>query len=183
MILAARTLTLKNGQLCTLGSPRPADAEDMIEHMKTTAGETDFLMRYPDEFTMTVEEVISLINRLLAAPRELMILAEVNGELAGSCSLFANGNKSRCFHRCTFGIALCRKFWDLGIGSAMMDCLLEKAAEFGFEQAELEVRVRNERAIALYSKKGFMEIGRLPHAVRHRDGTYDDDIMMVKMLK
>lgn len=182
MILAARTFTMKDGRLCTLRSPLPSDAENLIRYLKTTADETTFLNRYADEYTLTVEEEIKILNRLLAAPRDLMILAEVEGELAGACSFFACSNKSRCAHRCTFGIAILRKFWNRGIGSAMFDCMLEKAAEYGYEQAELEVRVRNERALALYRKKGFTEIGRLPRAVRHRDGTYDDDMMMIRML-
>ena len=182
MILAARTITLKDGRLCVLRSPLPSDAENIIRYLKTTAEETPFLNRYADEYTMTKEDAIRLIERLLAAPRDLLLLAEVDGEMAGASSFFSCSNKSRCAHRCTIGIAILRKFWDRGIGSAMMDCMLEKAAEYGYEQAELEVRARNERAIALYRKKGFTAIGHLPHAVRHRDGTYDDDLMMIRLL-
>ena len=183
MILAPYTVSLKNGSCCTIRSPRASDAEKLLDHLKTTAEETPFLSRYADEYTMTEEEEIKLLNRILAAPRDLMILAEVNGEIAGVCSFFACSARSRTRHRCTFGIAILKKYWNLGIGSAMFDCMLKKAAEYGFEQAELEVRARNERALALYRKKGFTEVGRIPRAAKHRDGTYDDDLIMICELK
>lgn len=47
---------------------------------------------------------------------------------------------------------------------------------------EPDVVSRNERAIALYEKMGFVRTGIKPDAMKHKDGTYDDDIMMVKKL-
>ena len=111
-----------------------------------------------------------------------MIIAEVDGEIAGNCSFSPVGRKTRVRHRCVIGIALYEKYWGLGIGKALLELLLEKAAECEYEQAELDVVSRNERAIALYEGFGFTEVGSRPHAMKHKDGTYDDDIIMVKQL-
>ena len=182
MIIDDRQITLKDGRPCILRSPRESDAQALAEYMKITARETDFLTKYPDEVTITPEEEREYLRKMAAAPRQAMILAEVDGRLAGNCSFHPVGNRSRSSHRCTIGIALYEEFWGLGIGSSMFDLLLEEAAKCGFEQAELEVRARNYRAIALYKKKGFAETGRIPRAAKYRDGTYDDNLVMVKLL-
>ncbi len=47
---------------------------------------------------------------------------------------------------------------------------------------ELTVFSNNDNAIRLYKSLGFVETGRLPNASRYDDGTYSDDIFMVKEL-
>ena len=52
----------------------------------------------------------------------------------------------------------------------------------GFTQVELGVFADNERAIGLYRKLGFTEMGRIPKAFCLKDGTYRDEAQMVKFL-
>lgn len=47
-----------------------------------------------------------------------------------------------------------------GLGSLLLDRVLARAAERGVRNLYLEVRVSNERAAALYERRGFQEIGR-----------------------
>lgn len=86
-------------------------------------------------------------------------------------------------HRCSVGIALCQRAWGLGIGTALLELLITKAAECGYEQMEFDVVSRNVRAIHLYEKMGFIKCGIRPNAIRHKDGMYDDDIIMVKQFE
>ena len=117
-----------------------------------------------------------------AAERQTLIVAEVEGEIAGSCGLHTAGKYERLRHRCSIGISLKRKFWGLGIGTVMMQQLLETAASLGYEQMELEVVGDNHSAIALYKKLGFTETGRLPDAMKRDDGSYCDNILMMRKL-
>lgn len=50
-------------------------------------------------------------------------------------------------------------FRRLGIGTRLMDAVLERARELNAERATLEVRVSNESAIRLYEKFGFNVAG------------------------
>ena len=52
----------------------------------------------------------------------------------------------------------------------------------GFEQLELGVYSDNSRAIHLYEKFGFERYGIQPRAFKLKDGTFRDEIIMVKML-
>jgi ribosomal-protein-alanine N-acetyltransferase len=47
-----------------------------------------------------------------------------------------------------------------GIGSALMECLLDWARERGYRALHLEVRAGNLPAIALYRRFGFVQTGR-----------------------
>ena len=111
-----------------------------------------------------------------------MIIAEIDGKVVGNCSFSPIGPKMRIRHRCSIGIALYENVWGLGIGTALLAILIENAIECGYEQMELDVVSRNDRAIKLYEKMGFVKCGNKPKAMKHKDGTYDDEIMMVKQL-
>lgn len=182
MFIEARSILLKNGKNCVLRSPQTRDAEKLIEYMKKTAEESTFLLRYPEEVTTTVEDEVYFIRGMNESPDSFMMLAEVDGRLVGNCSVSALGSRIRMKHRCNIAIALYEEFCGQGIGKEMMMRLLDEAKNMGFEQAELEVVARNERAIALYQKLGFEQIGCIPRAMRHKDGSYDELIMMVKVL-
>ena len=183
MIFEARTITLKDGRTCTLRPAQPEDAADLIEYMTKTAGETEFVLRYPDEVNFTEEREREILESILNDPGQVMMAGIVNGRLAGNCSISGLGGKRKIRHRCSLAITLYREFWGLGIGSAMIGYLTELAGWIGFEQIDLEVVADNTRARALYRKCGFEESGRRTRALKFADGTYHDEILMTRILK
>ncbi len=182
MIIKDKEILLKNGQRCILRSPKLDDAEQLIEYLKISADETDFLLRYPEEVTITVEKEKDILQWFIESKRDLMIIAEIDGKIVGTCSLSSIGQKIRVRHRCSIGIALYENVWGLGIGTALLSLLIENAIKNGYEQMELDVVSRNDRAIRLYEKMGFVKCGDKPKAMKHKNGTYDDLIIMVKLL-
>ena len=175
-------ITLKDGRTCVLRPTSPEYAEQMIEYMKKTAGETPFLLRYPDEVNYTVEGERELLGRILEDPGQAMMMALVDGQVAGNCSISGHGPKRKVLHRCSMAIALYEEYWGLGIGSAMIGYLAELARQIGFEQMDLEVVADNTRAQALYRKCGFVETGRRLRALKFDDGTYHDELLMTRLL-
>ena len=173
-----KSITLKDGRNCQLRPTTSEYAAEMIEYMKKTTGETPFLLRYPDEINYTLEHEKEILDRLYADPNGAMMLASVDGEIAGNCQFRGDVNKRKLKHRCSMAIALCEEYWGLGIGTAMIEYLKELAKQRGFEQMDLEVVADNVRAQALYKKCGFIESGRRHHALKFDDGSYHDDIIM-----
>ncbi|HZD04918.1 MAG TPA: ribosomal protein S18-alanine N-acetyltransferase, partial [Longimicrobiales bacterium] len=57
-------------------------------------------------------------------------------------------------------LAVRREHRGRGFGSRLLDRVLERARELGIRNLYLEVRVSNERAVGLYERRGFLEIGR-----------------------
>lgn len=169
-----RKIRLKDGSYATLRSAREEDAAQLLQYLKTTAGETAFLTREPEEVTMTLEKEKAFIKKVEDGERELMLLAFVDGQHAGNCSLTPAGSFLRYRHRCVVTIALYQEFWGLGLGRQMLELVLKEAKNRGFEQAELEVADGNDRAIALYESLGFRRFGTLPRNMKYADGSYRD---------
>ena len=177
-----RTITLKDGRSCTLRPTHPDDAAEMITYLKMISEETRFVLRTPEEVTFTLEQEQNILGQLLEDPGSVMMLAEVEGQVAGNCSISGMGYKSRIRHRCSMAIALKKDYWNLGIGYGMITYLTELAKQIGFEQMELEVVADNVRGKKLYEKCGFTETGMRMRAMKYEDGTYADEIVMIKLL-
>ena len=182
MRFSERTITLKDGRTCVLCPTTPAYAAEMIDYMKVTAAETPFLLRNPEEVRFTLEQEERLLGSILEDPRSVMMLALVDGQVAGNCSINGMGGKRRILHRCSLAIALKKAYWGQGMGTAMIQYLTELAESIGYEQIELEVVDGNLSGKALYTKCGFVETGRHLRALKYDDGSYRDEIIMCKIL-
>ena len=182
MIFEEKRIILKDGREAFLRTPEPCEGEQQLALMKTVSGETDFLVRYPEEWDIPVEKEVSWINSARNSPNELVIAAYADGELAGNCSIsFRMGKKAG--HRAGIGIALLEKFWNLGIGSALFREMISAAEKRGTEILELEFVEGNNRARHLYEKFGFCIVGEKPKAFKLKDGTYRSEFLMQKYLK
>jgi len=56
MIFEDKPITLKDGRTAILKSPCVEDAEKLLNYIKTSCGETEYLARYPEEWNTTVEQ-------------------------------------------------------------------------------------------------------------------------------
>ena len=177
-----RKIIMKDGSTCVLRPNGPDLAAEMIEYMKLTAGETEYLLRYPDEVHFTLEKEQEILSWIMEDPGHVMMAALVDGKVAGNASFSGIGDKRKILHRCSLAIALYKEYWGLGIGTAMIGYLTELARQIGYEQMDLEVVAENENALALYRKCGFVESGRRVHALKFDDGSYHDEILMYKKL-
>lgn len=182
MRFSERTVTLKDGRTCLLCPTYPEYAADMVEYLKATAAETPFLLRNPDEVNYTLEREKEILGNLLESEYSVMMVAVVDGKVAGNCSLSGMGDKRRIRHRCSLAIALKKAYWNLGIGTAMIQYLEELARQIGYEQIELEVVDGNDTAKHLYEKCGFVETGKHVRALKYDDGSYRDEFIMSKVL-
>lgn len=181
MIYEARTFRLKDGQVALFRSPVLADAAQMLEYLKTTAGETEFVIRYPEGCTESEAQETKFLQSIIDSPINLMIVCEINGQIAGSCQLALHGRiKTR--HRAGIAIALKREFWGPGIGTSMLEEMIRIAKEYHIIQLELEVIQGNVRAMALYQKMGFDVVAAKPDAIRLKDGTLLDEYIMMKKI-
>ena len=165
-----------------LRSAEGTDAEALIEYLKVTTSETPYLIREPEEVTITLEQEKHFIESKIDAERELMLVATIDGKHVGNCSLMGIAPYKRYAHRCEVAIALYQEYCGCGIGTAMMETMLEVAKNLGYEQAELEVISDNVNAIELYKKLGFEKYGSFPNNMKYSDGTYANADWMMKRL-
>ena len=137
----------------------PRDAEALLLHVRTVGGETDFLSFGKDSFNISIEREARFINRFITSGRDYMIVALDGDKIVGNASL--EGNKiERYKHRSTLSITVLKDYWGVGIGAELMKQLIDFARVREIKVISLEVRCDNERAIGLYKRFGFEEIGR-----------------------
>ena len=182
MVFEERSLKDKLGRTIVLRNARSEDAEDLIRYLKTTSAETPYLIREPEEITMTETKEKQFIQAKIDAERELMLVAFLDGKHIGNCSLMSIAPYKRYNHRCEVAIALYKEYCGCGIGKAMLQIVLDVAKKVGYEQAELEVVAENKDAIHLYEKLGFEKYGTFPDSMKFADGSYMDAYWMMKRL-
>lgn len=171
-----------NGHTLLIRNPEKSDARMMLDYLKETSEETRFLVREPEEITITMEEEYRFIDNQNESEDSLMLLGFLDGEYAGNCALMRN-SRSRFRHRANVCIALYQKYTGKGIGTAMLGKMIQIATDIGLEQLELEVVADNQRALSLYQKMGFEIFGTFPHNMKYKDGTYADMHWMMKRIE
>ena len=181
MLFPEKSVVLKNGQTAVLRSPRVEEAAEMLEYLRDVAEETHFILREPEECTETFEQEAAFLESINASGGSVMIVCEVNGEIAGNCQLSLK-KRLKVRHRASVAIALRKKYWGLGIGTVFFREMIGVAREHGVEQIELEFIEGNDRARGLYEKMGFRIYGECPDAIRLKDGTSLKEYMMLLKL-
>ena len=181
MLFFEKKVCLKDGKEALLRSPTRDDAEALIAYLKATAGETDFLLRAPNEVTVTKEQEISFLESVNASSRSVMICAFLNDELAGNCQL-SSVDRKKVAHVGEIALAIRKPYWGLGLGTVFMREMEETAKGLGITRLELEVIEGNERAMSLYAKCGFQTYALRSDAFCLSGGKFVNGILMEKRL-
>ena len=184
MVIDDVKLLLKDGREAVLRSPREEDVESTLEYLYVSAGETEYILRYPEECgKYTAEGEKKLFEQKNASPNEAMLMCVVDGRVIGNCEIsFYRGMKTK--HRATVAIALISEFWNQGIGTKMFEEMIRLAEEREeVMQMELEFVEGNTRARHLYEKMGFRIAGVHPNAIRLKDGRLLNNYLMIREME
>lgn len=173
-----KTIILKDGRTCVLRSGTERDGHALLDVFIQTHTQTDFLIDYPEEITMTVEQEIQFLKEKSESEKEIALLAELDGNVIGSAGIWCIRDREKLRHRAGFGISILDAYWGAGIGRAMTEACIECAMSAGYSQLELDVLAENEKAIALYRSVGFTEYGRNPRGINLRGSGYRELVLM-----
>lgn len=182
MKIEPRTFTLPSGEVLTVRSVSAADAETYCKFKNTTYRETHFLARDPEEGHYELEKVRNGLAACEESPVNFEVGVFDGEEQVGGVGVCCVKNAMKTRHRAVMGISIEQKYWGCGLGSYLIQLAIDQTRANGFEQLELGVYSDNARAIHLYEKVGFERYGIQPRAFKLKDGTYRDEIIMVKML-
>lgn len=161
-----QTIQLKDGRFCTLRNGTARDGAAVYENFNLTHGQTDFLLSYPEENSMTAEQEAQFLQEKTESQREIELVAEIGGQIVGTAGIEQVGAKEKVRHRAEFGISVDQKYWGLGVGRALTEACAACAKKAGYAQLELNAVAENERALRLYESVGFVEFGRNPRGFR-----------------
>jgi putative acetyltransferase len=134
-------------------------------------------MPYTDEDTWRAR----LTESCAPGKTDLLLCAELDGKVVGSCGLHPVGLQVRRRHAWVLGISVLPEAQGCGVGSALMAAMCDYADRWvGALRLELTVYVDNAKALALYRKFGFVVEGTFKGYVL-RDGVYVDAHAMARL--
>jgi RimJ/RimL family protein N-acetyltransferase len=184
MVIDSFEFELKDGRIATVRSPKEEDSKAMLEYLYKAAGETEFIIRYPEEWEgFTVEEEKAVIERINNSDNQIMLVCFVDGNIAGNCNI-SWGSYIKTRHRASVAIVLLQEYWNQGIGTRLFKELIKIAENNKYiTQLELGFIEGNTRARALYEKMGFRIVSANINAFRFKDGTLRNEYIMIRDIK
>ena len=157
-----------------------SDARAILALMKEVTAETPYLVSGSGGDSLTVERQKDRLLQYIDSTNSVFLVAEVDDQIVGVANLsnYANPKES---HVAELGISVVKEYWGYGIGTHLVEELLHFAKHSDLKVISLEVVMENQRAIRMYHKFGFQEVGRLSYRLFH-NYRYYDTIIMEKIL-
>ena len=177
--------TLKNGKKITIRQAELNDAEALLRYAEEIFKDDKFLLTTRQEIAeyLTVEKQKERIEKYLNKSGKIILIAEVDGVVAGASDV-DNGGKKRRQHVGRVGMSVLKEYRGIGCGTALLQSIIKWAKEDKvIEKLSLEVFASNANAIGLYKKLGFREQGRAPRELKINEDEYVDMILMYKFVK
>lgn len=173
---------LKNGETITIRRAHKGDQGAYAAVANACYLETRFLSRCANDEPLSAEKLLYFIEDVEKSNKEILLLAVYKDTVVGYGQITSCLNREKMKHKCDLDISILKRYWNLGIGTSLMNSLIVFSRFAGYEQINLSVASDNERAIRLYKKLGFQITGKEVHAMKHSYGDYSDFVFMTKFL-
>lgn len=111
-----------------------------------------------------------------------VLVAEVDGQVVGFGSLNVFNPRKAYDHVADFSLYIERSWRGKGVGSRLLQALIERARRIGYHKLVLSAFPFNQGGLALYQKFGFRTVG-LYKEQGLLDGRWVDTIIMEKLLR
>lgn len=170
----------KDGRQVILRTLRWEDLDDCLDLINSLVTERADIVRKTK--VVREDEIAWLASALGRMERReiVYVAAEVDGKVIGNSEI---GNRQGGYdkHVGSLGIAIKKGFRNIGIGTQMMNALINEGREMGLKVLTLTAFANNRRAIHVYEKLGFQKTGKIPMKFFKR-GKYIDEVIMTLML-
>ena len=160
----------------------PGDAVELVTFLNRVSLETDFTSLDGDGILLTGEEMEVFLNKQASSDNQISLLAFLNGKIAGLVNITADQRK-RVRHIGDLFIVIGKRYWNNGLGSLLIEEAIEWAQASGIlRRLQLTVQTRNQAAIHLYQKHGFIIEGRQERGAYIEEGEFIDVYLMGKLI-
>lgn len=180
----SKRVNLKSGREVLLRYARVEDAEKLVAFINPIVQEPARILLNVLQTLEGEEAYLKDMASNMEKEDALKLFAtiSVNGieEIVGVVDVDRGRYKQR--HLGTLGLSIRKDFRGEGLGRVLIEEVLMQAKTImKLEMVTLGVDAENPAAVALYTKMGFQEYGRLPRAILQQ-GVYEDEILMYRMI-
>jgi len=160
----------------------PSDAAELVTFLNRVSVETDFTSLDGDGILLTSEEMAIFLNKQASWDNQITLLAFLNDKIAGIVNITADQRK-RVRHIGDLFIVIGKKYWNNGLGSLLLEEVVEWAqASDILRRLQLTVQTRNQAAVHLYQKHGFVIEGRQERGAYIEEGDFIDVYLMGRLI-
>ena len=160
----------------------PGDAVELVTFLNRVSLETDFTSLDGDGTLLTGEEMEVFLNKQASWDNQITLLAFLNGKIAGLVNITADQRK-RVRHIGDLFIVIGKRYWNNGLGSLLLEEAIEWAQASGIlRRLQLTVQTRNQAAVHLYQKHGFVIEGRQERGAYIEEGDFIDVYLMGRLI-
>ena len=160
----------------------PKDAAELVAFLNRVSLETDFTSLDGDGILLTSEEMEIFLNKQASSDNQITLLAFLNDKIAGIVNITADQRK-RVRHIGDLFIVIGKRYWNNGLGSLLLEEAIEWAQASGvLRRLQLTVQTRNQAAIHLYQKHGFIIEGRQERGAYIEEGEFIDVYLMGRLI-
>ena len=161
---------------------QPEDADSLAETLKMLQEESDFLTRDSNSSAMSQEQVRDFILQQGQKNNAICLVAKVGERVLGLLNVAGN-DFSGTDHIGEIFIAVRAAYQGYGIGSYLMEALIDWAENTSqMRRLELDVQVRNTKAVHLYQKFGFAIEGTKKRGAKTKNGEFLDVYAMARLM-
>ena len=164
----------RDGRQWTLRPARPTDGRALARLFADVRREGRWLITSPGAVSEPSEAY--WISEMIRAAEHLTLVAEADGEVVGNVLVSVDRGVAT-EHIGVLSIVIADGWRDVGIGSELVAGAQRWAIERGLRKLSLGVFPDNERAIAVYERRGFAREG-LRRQQYRTGGEYRDEVLM-----
>ena len=158
------------------------DAAELVAFLNRVSLETDFTSLDRNGILMTDTEMELFLDKQAHSENQITLLALLNDEIAGLVNITADQRK-RVRHIGDLFIVIGQKYWNNGLGSLLLEEVVEWAQASGIlRRLQLTVQTRNQAAVHLYQKHGFVIEGRQERGAYIGEGEFIDVYLMGRLI-
>lgn len=166
----------------TISEAEVKDAKGLLELLNLVPLESDFLTRDKNSAQMNLTDMETFIERRAFLSNEICILARSDQEVIGVINV-SSSEHDRISHIGDIFIAVKKAYWGYGIGKLLMEAVIDWAEHSHvIRRLELEVQVRNEKAVHVYEKFGFEIESTKKRGAKSKNGEFIDVYAMARLI-
>lgn len=166
--------TATDGRRWILRRGRPTDGRALARLFADVRAEGRWLITSPGAISQPSEAF--WISELIRGAEHLALVAEADGDVIGNV-LVSVDRGAATEHIGVLSITIAETWRDVGIGTELVAAAQGWARERGLRKLSLGVFPDNQRAVAVYEKRGFVREGVRRQQYRSGD-VYRDEVLM-----
>jgi len=166
--------TARDGRSWTLRPGRPTDGRELARLFGEVRAEGRWLITTPGAISEPSDAF--WISELIRGSEHLALVAEADGGIVGNILVSVDRGRAT-EHIGVLSICIAIGWRDVGIGTQLVSGAQAWAREHGLRKVSLGVFPDNERAIAVYERRGFVREGVRRQQYRSGD-EYRDEVLM-----